>query len=308
MTDELDAVRAPVPVGVDHTFADDGHPLIDARSIIDAPRPRASVRARRAPDPLGVLEDPVFAPVPRRGGRSRVVIGVAAVVVVLLGVGVAAIVGGGDGGGRARVAGSATSTTVAARASLSELQWGYDPQVCSGDNAPCYTVGVDLAGYAPGRRLEVACVAPDVPPGMARPTFVGDDGGAHTRVECPDDPGARSISVTVDGKVAATLDLPATIVPAPSVTVSVGRPAADQPACSTAACHFVDLALAGFDPGAEVTVTCHAAAQGTFGAHLVAIGTDGTATSSTCYFGYPGEQVWADADGTESNRVTWPAD
>jgi hypothetical protein len=305
VTDELDVVRPPVPVGADPVRVDDDRPAIDARSIISAPRPQPSVRSGRPPDPLRVLDDPVFAPaVPSRGGRSRVVIGVAAAVAVLVAVGVAALVGGRDRD--TRVAGGATSTTIGGRAALSDIQWGYDPSVCSGDHGRCYTVGVDLVGYAPGRRLTVACIAPAVAPGVTRYVFVGADGGAHTRVECPPDPGARSISVTVDGAVAATMELPAPITPAPAVTVTVGAATVGQPTCTAVACHFVDVALSGFDAGEEVTVTCHATSVESFGTHRLTIGTDGTASSSTCYFGLPGEQVWADADGVESNRLTWP--
>ena len=72
------------------------------------------------------------------------------------------------------------------------------------------------------------------------------------------------------------------------------------------ACRFGDVTLAGFEPGTEVTVTCHGEQQGGFSASPVTIGADGTATDNACDFGYAGERFWVDADGVTSPTFVWP--
>ena len=114
--------------------------------------------------------------------------------------------------------------------------------------------------------------------------------------------------MTVDGEAAATVDLPTTIVPSPTVTFTNDRSAVGQPGCSVAACRFVEVTLTGFEPGAAVTVSCVSETTGPFSSSVVTIGPDGAARDDACYFGYPGEQFWVEADGVRSPTITWPAD
>ena len=112
--------------------------------------------------------------------------------------------------------------------------------------------------------------------------------------------------MTVDGETAATVELPTTIVPSPTVTFTIDRSAVGQPGCSAAACRFVDVTLSGFEPGAAVTVSCVSGTTGPFSSTVVTIGPDGAGTDDSCYFGYPGEQFWVEADGVRSATIAWP--
>ena len=112
--------------------------------------------------------------------------------------------------------------------------------------------------------------------------------------------------MTVNGEAAATVDLPTTIVPSPTVTFTNDRSAVGQPGCSAASCRYVDVTLTGFEPGAAVTVSCVSEATGPFSSTVVTIGPDGTARDDACYFGYSGEQFWVEADDVRSPTITWP--
>ena len=122
------------------------------------------------------------------------------------------------------------------------MRWGPDPGVCPDGEPACYTVEVRLTGHAPGRRLDVACEVPDRPVPAGTTVTVDGDGSATARVACAANRAARSIVVTVDGEAAATVDLPATIVPSPTVTFTNDRPAsanrvaAPPPAASSTSC------------------------------------------------------------------------
>ena len=112
--------------------------------------------------------------------------------------------------------------------------------------------------------------------------------------------------MTVDGEPAATVDLPTTIVPSPTVTFTSERAAGDQPGCGAADCRFVDVTLSGFEPGAAMTVSCVSGATGPFSPTVVTIGPDGTGSDTSCYFGVAGEKFWVEADGARSPTITWP--
>ena len=55
-----------------------------------------------------------------------------------------------------------------------------------------------------------------------------------------------------------------------------------------------------------MTLECHSATYGPFGATDITIGAGGAATQEACYFGWPGERFWVTADGFTSPAVTWP--
>ena len=154
----------------------------------------------------------------------------------------------------------------------------------------------------------VACIVADRPTPDVSVVTVGDTGGATVRVPCAENRAACTIDVTVDGEVAATIELPTTIVPTPTVSFTNDRSAMGQAGCAAEACRFVDVTLTGFEPGTDVTVSCHGETVGTFSSTAVSIGADGTATQMACYFGYPGDQFWVEADGVSSETVTWPSD
>jgi hypothetical protein len=169
-------------------------------------------------------------------------------------------------------------------------------------------IDVRLSDHEPGRRLDVACEVADRPVLAGDTVTVDADGGATARVACADNRAARSITLTVDGDAAATMDLPTTIVPVPTVTFTNERSAFGEPGCSVAACRFVDVTLTGFEPGAAVTVSCVSEATGPFSPSTVTIGPDGGARQNACYFGYPGEQFWVEADGLRSPAMSWPTE
>ena len=186
--------------------------------------------------------------------------------------------------------------------------WGPDPGVCPDGESACYMIDVRLSDHEPGRRLDVACEVADRPVPAGTRVTVDAGGVATARVACAANRSARSIAVTVDGEAAATVDLPTTIVPSPTVTFTNDRSAVGQPGCSAAACRFVDVTLSGFEPGAAVTVSCVGESTGPFSSTVVTIGPDGRARDAACYFGYQGEQFWVEADGVKSPTITWPAD
>ena len=317
MSDDLDLVRAPVPVGV-ATGPATAHPAIDARTILAPPprptRPRATPRPL-PPDPLGVLDtetsrvlQPTGAADRRRWPIAAIAAGIVAVAAVP-----AVIVALGDDGGSGSgdvvaVASAPPSTAPPGDAEVSAVMWGQAAGTCPDDPTPCYTVEVGLSGHAPGRVLHVTCEVADVPVPAAETVTADADGEATVRVACAENRAAREIVVAVDGEPAATIDLPTTIVPSPSVTFSNDRDATGQPGCSAPACRFVDVTLSGFDPSAVVTVSCVSEETGPFSDTEVTIEPDGTASDEACYFGYAGEQFWVEADGVRSPTVTWPED
>jgi hypothetical protein len=96
--------------------------------------------------------------------------------------------------------------------------------------------------------------------------------------------------------------------PMPTVTFTIDRAAVGQPGCTSSACRFVDVTVAGFWPGMTVTITCQGDTSSAFSSTDATIGADGSATHEACYFGRPGERFWVSANGITSPTITWPAE
>jgi hypothetical protein len=100
----------------------------------------------------------------------------------------------------------------------------------------------------------------------------------------------------------------ATAKPPPSISIAKG-PAYNGSGCS-GPCQWISVRLQNFTPNMPYSVQCNDNAGGGFYAfHMTTDGngnayTDGT-NPSTCYFGYPGKQIWVDAGGVQSNHITW---
>ncbi len=95
--------------------------------------------------------------------------------------------------------------------------------------------------------------------------------------------------------------------PPPTITVSKGAPTS-KPGC-TIACYFVQISLQNFAPNTSYSLSCvsdYPPPVGPF--YTQPIRTDGGGsynTSSLCWYGYTGHQVWVTAGGVTSNTVTW---
>jgi len=97
--------------------------------------------------------------------------------------------------------------------------------------------------------------------------------------------------------------------PAPSgpgqVTLSKGASAQGQPGCAAAACARMVVTGRSFAPNTSVTVSCASSSEGTFYTYYARVGGDGTTSTSTCYYGYPGGTTYAVINGIRSNNLTW---
>jgi hypothetical protein len=96
--------------------------------------------------------------------------------------------------------------------------------------------------------------------------------------------------------------------PPPSITVGKGAPH-QIPACNTPPCARVTVTLQHFPANAGVRITCVAGGPtgGTGDMYAYDVRTDGNGGSSSaqCVYGYPGQSVWARANGVESNHFRW---
>jgi len=90
-----------------------------------------------------------------------------------------------------------------------------------------------------------------------------------------------------------------------SVILSKGSSAQGRPGCTVAACAYMVVTGRGFTPNTSVTVECGSDADGIWYSYYARVGADGTTTTASCYFGYPGQVAWARINGIESNHVTW---
>ena len=112
-----------------------------------------------------------------------------------------------------------------------------------------------------------------------------------------------------DSAPPTTVTPPTTTLPAvpSSVTLTVGGSAQGWQACRSEHCKHLSISLDA--PAGEYDVECWSSRDpepwyaGTWSWPTSALWTEGG-----CWFGYPGEQVWAVVDGIKSNTVTWPAD
>jgi hypothetical protein len=98
--------------------------------------------------------------------------------------------------------------------------------------------------------------------------------------------------------------------PPPPPSVSVGRGGHySGSACTSASCAYVTVTLNNFAAGTRYTVTCvtsgPSGGSGDYYTYSVTTNGAGASTSSTCFYGYPGQSVWARVNGTESNHFVW---
>jgi hypothetical protein len=88
------------------------------------------------------------------------------------------------------------------------------------------------------------------------------------------------------------------------VTASKGASAQGRPGCSVSACRYVTVGMTGFSANQSVTIECWSSV-GHIYTYNTKVGSTGSGTSSVCYFGYPGEDVWAKVNGITSKKVRW---
>lgn len=95
--------------------------------------------------------------------------------------------------------------------------------------------------------------------------------------------------------------------PSPSISVTLGASTV-QPNCQ-APCNWVQVHMQNFAPNTQYTVECWAdypPPTSSFWSKTIRTDGAGNADDPTvCYFGYRGHQVWAKANGIESNKLTY---
>ncbi len=94
--------------------------------------------------------------------------------------------------------------------------------------------------------------------------------------------------------------------PPREVTWSSYGSAQGQPGCGTSGCRYVRAVGRNFQPGNDVTVTCHGGVQGGFSSTVRQADSNGVVVDDpACYFGY-NEQFWITMNGVESDHRMWP--
>ena len=78
--------------------------------------------------------------------------------------------------------------------------------------------------------------------------------------------------------------------------------------CNNSSCRWINIAASGFAANTTYSYQCYAS-NGAFGSGGT-MTTDGAGRASrgarvTCYYGYPGQQVWVIFGGVRSNTITW---
>ncbi len=87
--------------------------------------------------------------------------------------------------------------------------------------------------------------------------------------------------------------------PGRSVSASKGGSAQGRSGCTSSACAYLVVSFSNFGGGAH-TVTCNASNTGEWYRY-----TTSATTTAYCYYGYPGQTVWATVDGVGSNSFRW---
>ena len=96
------------------------------------------------------------------------------------------------------------------------------------------------------------------------------------------------------------------------VNISKGADAQGETAgggsCTNSSCRWVNFTATGFAPNTSYNWQCHAS-NGAFGSGG-SVTTDGNGRVSrgapvTCYYGFPGQQVWVIFGGVRSNTINW---
>ncbi|WP_433046474.1 fibronectin type III domain-containing protein [Dactylosporangium sp. CS-033363] len=109
--------------------------------------------------------------------------------------------------------------------------------------------------------------------------------GAHGSVRTNDAPPPATISVSKGGRYSGS-------------------------ACTSSSCAYLTVTLANFAANTKYSVICTsggpAGGSGDYYQYDVTTNGSGASTSSTCFYGYPGQQVWAHVvSGPTSNTLTW---
>ncbi len=110
---------------------------------------------------------------------------------------------------------------------------------------------------------------------------------------------ANGNRVAADQNVTMSFGNP--VAPPPDRTVSVAKVgnAQGRPGCSSSACAYLQVSFANFGGGAH-TVVCRASNDPAWYTY-----TTSATTTASCYYGYPGQTVWATVDGVLSNKIRW---
>lgn len=92
--------------------------------------------------------------------------------------------------------------------------------------------------------------------------------------------------------------------PRASVHISKAESAIGQPGCQHPSCEWIRVSISGFPPNASLPLACHGAGDA-FWRSTVRSDGSGKGSAQPCYFGFPGERVWAEVSGIRSNEVIW---
>ena len=87
--------------------------------------------------------------------------------------------------------------------------------------------------------------------------------------------------------------------PQVDVTLTKGPSAQGQSGCSSVYCRFLNVTLTGFSSGSH-TLECWST-RGRWASRT----TSQWPSTQSCWFGYPGTDVWVVVDGVRSNTVSW---
>jgi titin len=102
---------------------------------------------------------------------------------------------------------------------------------------------------------------------------------------------------------------PVTTNAKPRVAAVSPGDAVSSPTCTSSACRWVRVQLSGYGANEVVSVRCYSSTDpgGWFTYTLRANGNGDadSGTSSGCYYGFAGQDVWVVAGGTESNHYRW---
>jgi hypothetical protein len=92
------------------------------------------------------------------------------------------------------------------------------------------------------------------------------------------------------------------------VTVSKGD-AVNSSTCTASACAWVRVQASGFTPNTSLSVRCYSTTDSsgwyTYQLRTDANGNADSGTSTGCYYGFSGMDVWVIASGVESNHLRW---
>lgn len=91
----------------------------------------------------------------------------------------------------------------------------------------------------------------------------------------------------------------------PSVSLAKGASAQGRDGCSSSACRFLAVTVAAFPANTDIRIECWASNAARFYSYTFRTNSSGGGSSSVCYYGFPGQDVWALANGVRSNTVRW---